>query len=67
MEIKRLTITPIMKGLKGFTINNPSVNSAQLLIRERLLTNYGYNTISKSSKKIPHKIPSWVNIKTHID
>jgi len=67
MDIKRLTITPIMKGLKGFTINNPSVDSAQLLIKERLLTHYGYTTISKCPKKIHHKIPNWVNMKMHVD
>ena len=66
MEIRRLTITPIIKGLKGFSTYNPSVDTAKLLMKERLSTNYDYYKIPKRLKKLPENIPNWVNKKTFV-
>lgn len=62
MDIKRLTITPIIRGTKGFVINNPTPERAQKLIIERLSSNYEYTKPVKI--RLPKFLRGFVNPKT---
>lgn len=54
MDIKKLTITPVIRGARKFTINNPSKERAQRLITERLCSNY------ENEKQVKLKLPKFL-------
>ena len=65
MYIRKLTITPIESGIQRYTTYNPSIETASLLMKERLL----YTTdmkLSRVQKKMLKHLKSWVNIETYV-
>ena len=42
MHISKLTISPIFSKTAAIVIDNPSVESASILIKERLASKYGF-------------------------
>lgn len=67
MQINKLTITPILRGYRGFTTQNPKSEVARTLIIERLATQgYTGTKIPNSVKKLPKALRSWINPKTHV-
>jgi len=65
MEISKLTITPIIPGTKGFTTKNPSAQTAQTMITERMLHWQEADSV-KEFKKLPKWIKSLVNPDSYI-
>ncbi|MBQ8668588.1 hypothetical protein IJ472_02325 [bacterium] len=64
MNIKKLTITPIIRGAKGITIDAPSTERAQKLITERLTT--CYENEKPARLKLPKFLKGFVNPKTRV-
>lgn len=64
MDIKRLTITPVIRGARKIVIDNPSQERAQRLMTERLCSNY------ENEKPVRLKLPKFlrglVNPKTRV-
>ena len=64
MNISKLTIAPVIKGAKGFVIENPTTERAHRLIAEKLSTNY------ENPKPVKFKLPKclrgFVNPKTRV-
>ena len=52
MNIKKLTIAPVIRGARRIVIDSPTPERAQLLITEKLSTNYE-NSKPMKSKKLP--------------
>ena len=59
MEIKRLIITPIIRGTQGFVSYKPSVETARTLITERVSATH--TKLPKSLRKIPKWLKNFVN------
>lgn len=69
MDIKKLTITPIISGTKGFTLKEPSAERAQLLIKEKLSSRAYFNigqTSKRSKSKLPAFLKGFINLKTRV-
>lgn len=67
MDIKKLTITPIQKGLPQIVSHNPTQASASLLMKERLamkVSPYNKETTPRVFKKLPDWLKGFVNPKT---
>lgn len=67
MDIKKLTITPIQKGLPQIVSHNPTQASASLLMKERLAMKaspYNKETTPRVFKKLPDWLKGFVNPKT---
>lgn len=64
MQVKKLIITPIVKGGRSVVSNQPSESVASMLIKDRmLLGNHTEeaNKIPKALKKIPKNLKGFVN------
>lgn len=59
MNIQKLTITPLEKGLSSYVTQNPTIESAGRLISERLLSSNGYYNREKPARAL-RKIPKWM-------
>lgn len=64
MDIKKLTITPVIRGARKFTIDNPTQERAQRLITERLCSNY--ENEKPVRLKLPKFLRGFVNPKTRV-
>ena len=64
MDIKKLTITPVIRGAQKITIESPSLERAQRLITERLCSNYENEKPLKT--KLPKFLRGFVNPKTRV-
>lgn len=60
MEINKLIITPITKGMAAYRCKNPSNKIASQLITERLLSGSD-NKIPRALRKLPKSLRGWVN------
>lgn len=59
MNIQKLTITPLEKGVSAYITQNPTTESAGRLISERLLSSSGYYNTEKPARAL-RKIPKWM-------
>lgn len=64
MDIKRLTISPIIRGTRGFAVENPTPERARQLITERLSSNY--ENTKPVKLKLPKFLRGFVNPKTRV-
>ena len=67
MDIKKLTITPIHSGCPKIVSQNPTQESASLLMKERLamkVSPYNQETTPRVFKKLPDWLKGFVNPKT---
>lgn len=65
MNIKKLTIAPVIRGARRIVIDSPTPERAQLLITEKLSTNYE-NSKPMKSKKLPKILHGFVNPETRV-
>lgn len=65
MNITKLTITPIHKGITPFVEKNPSCEIASILIKDRL-TSGAKTDIPKILKKVPDFLKGLVNPNTKV-
>ncbi len=62
MQIKKLTITPLSKGLTSTVMEKPSAENAGRFIKERLsIGSYYDNKPAKIFRKIPKFLKGFVN------
>lgn len=64
MDIKKLTITPVIRGARKITINNPTQERAHRLMTERLCSNY--ENEKPVRLKLPKILRGFVNPKTRV-
>ena len=64
MDIKRLTITPVIRGARKIVIDNPSQERAQRFMTERLCSNY--ENEKPVRLKLPKFLRGFVNPKTRV-
>lgn len=65
MNISKLTITPISKGLSPFVQYCPTNETASLLIKERLVSGYT-EKVPRALKKLPSYLKGLVNPDTKV-
>lgn len=62
MQIKKITITPLSKGLTSTVMEKPSAENAGRFIKERLsIGSYYDNKPAKIFRKIPKFLKGFVN------
>lgn len=67
MNVKKLTITPLMSGCQSYETRNPSTEVASLLIKERLShvdSQYNQTRPPRALRKLPKWLKSFVNPNT---
>lgn len=64
MNISKLTITPIMSKTSSIVIKNPSSEIAEIFIKEKLTSNYGFQKPKRP--KMPKFLKGFMNPKTYI-
>lgn len=64
MNISKLTITPIVSKTAAIVIYKPSVESASILIKERLASKYGFQHLVKP--KMPKFLKGFANPNTYV-
>jgi len=60
MEIRRLIISPIMKGCQPIIRENPTPQAASILIKDKLSITYEQK-VPKILKRLPKHLRGWVN------
>ena len=65
MNISKLIISPIERGMSSVISKSPDNDIASILIKERLsCRNLFDNYVPRALKKVPKHIKSWVNPNT---
>lgn len=66
MNISKLTITPLIRNGKCYVTHSPSVETAQMLIKERLVSGNRNNCVPRAMRKIPDFLKGLVNPETKV-
>ncbi len=59
MEIKKLTISPLISGFQNYVYSRPSNESAGVLIKERLVSGESFYNSDRPARAL-RKIPKWL-------